>query len=324
MVAGAVQLTGYILGVLSWVGVIGTCASPEWRKNSFGRTLMDNTQNYDGLWLRCKAYPAGDTQCVKYKAFFVGLSKTLQICRALMIASLCLGFVAVIVTSCGLKCVTLGSAHKQAKAKVAAIGGLMFGISAVFTGAAVSYFAHGVVQEYYNPSLKDGIRLYLRYEYGYSLFIGWATLVVGIVCSILVVGASVVIHMRPHVHTSQTNGTSPVGPISILTKPTAVPMHTLYRTSAAMLADPPPSHHRQVRINNAPSSVTSSNNHRGIPRKSISPRLDQRSGFSTTSSGDSRVAAPRPPQRGRIASLSQSSRERESARSIDIPMREYV
>ena len=43
---------------------------------------------------------------------------------------------------------------------------------AVFTGAAVSYYAQGVVQEYYNPSLSIGSHFYLRFEYGYSLFVG--------------------------------------------------------------------------------------------------------------------------------------------------------
>jgi len=43
---------------------------------------------------------------------------------------------------------------------------------AILTGAAVSYFAHGVVQEYYNPALTKERPLYLRFEYGYGLFIG--------------------------------------------------------------------------------------------------------------------------------------------------------
>jgi len=242
MVAGAIQLTGYILGVVAWVGMIGTCASPEWRKNSQGNSIMATIQSYDGLWLRCKSFPDGNTNCVKYKAFYVGLSKTLQVCRSLMITSLCLGFIGVIITSCGLKCVTLASTHQRVKAKVAIVGGFMFGASAVFTGAAVSYYAQGVVQEYYNPSLSIGSHFYLRFEYGYSLFVGWATLVVGIVSSMLIIGGSVAIHIkRPQTLEAQ--------PVSILAKPPALPLHSIYRLPMTNLNNQ--SQHRQVRISKA-------------------------------------------------------------------------
>ena len=51
--------------------------------------------------------------------------------------------------------------------------------SAACTGASVSYYAHQVVQEYFNPVLPYNNPLYLRFEYGSALFIGWVSLVIG-------------------------------------------------------------------------------------------------------------------------------------------------
>jgi len=48
---------------------------------------------------------------------------------------------------------------------------IYFTFSGIFTGAAVSYYAHEVVQEYYNPAVPES-PLHLRFEYGYALFIG--------------------------------------------------------------------------------------------------------------------------------------------------------
>jgi len=42
MVLKGIQILGFSLGVLSWIGMIGTCASPQWRKNSQGHTLIDS------------------------------------------------------------------------------------------------------------------------------------------------------------------------------------------------------------------------------------------------------------------------------------------
>lgn len=50
---------------------------------------------------------------------------------------------------------------------------------AACTGASVSYYAHKVVQEYFNPVLPYNTPLYLRFEYGSALFIGWISLIMG-------------------------------------------------------------------------------------------------------------------------------------------------
>ena len=53
----------------------------------------------------------------------------LHVCRALMISSISLGFIAINVTVFGMKCVIVGSSNPRAKAIIALIGGCFFGIS---------------------------------------------------------------------------------------------------------------------------------------------------------------------------------------------------
>ena len=88
MATTGLQLLGFILGVFAWAGMIATCASPEWRKNSVGGTALDQHKRYfflwnislctwkirfDGLWVQCEQMPNGNTNCESYNVFFIGL-----------------------------------------------------------------------------------------------------------------------------------------------------------------------------------------------------------------------------------------------------------
>jgi len=46
MATTGLQLLGFVLGVIAWAGMIATCASPEWRKNSVGGTALDEHKRY--------------------------------------------------------------------------------------------------------------------------------------------------------------------------------------------------------------------------------------------------------------------------------------
>ena len=91
MATTGLQLLGFILGVFAWAGMIATCASPEWRKNSVGGTALDQHKRYffdekrninskirfDGLWVQCEQMPNGNTNCESYNVFFIGLPGTI-------------------------------------------------------------------------------------------------------------------------------------------------------------------------------------------------------------------------------------------------------
>jgi len=155
MATTGLQLLGFILVCLAWAGMIVTCASPEWRKNSQGQTVLDNIGRYDGLWKQCQQFSTGQTKCESYDAFFIGLPEVLVTCRALIICAIALGFIGILLVTLGMKCVTVGRTEvgSRNKARSTLVGGLLLGISAACTGASVSYYAHQIVQEYFNPAL---------------------------------------------------------------------------------------------------------------------------------------------------------------------------
>lgn len=197
MATTGLQLLGFVLVCLAWVGMIVTCASPEWRKNSQGQTVLDNIGRYDGLWKQCQQYSTGQTKCESYDAFFIGLPEVLATCRALVICAIGLGFVGLLLVIMGMKCMTVGGkiaqVNHQSKARSTLIGGLLLGVSSACTGASVSYYAHQIVQEYFNPALPYKKPLYLRFEYGSALFVGWVTLVIGVLGSVVICAASLMV-----------------------------------------------------------------------------------------------------------------------------------
>ncbi|XP_042338464.1 claudin-15-like, partial [Plectropomus leopardus] len=92
----------------------------------------------------------------------------IQACRALMIISLLLGLGPMIVSLLGLKCIKIGSATDQSKAKVAITGGILSILAGLCCMIAVSWYAFQVVQEFHNP-LFGGV----RFELGAGLYLGW-------------------------------------------------------------------------------------------------------------------------------------------------------
>jgi len=193
MTTTGLQLLGFVLGVIAWAGMIATMASPVWRKNSIGGTALDEHKRFDGLWVQCEQMPNGNTNCEDYNVFFIGLPEVLRTCRALMITAIGLGFLGILLSVLGMKCSSVGASNHKAKARTALLGGLLLGVASACTGASVSYYGAQVVQQYFNPVLPQNQPLYLRFEYGSALYIGWVTLVIGVLSSVIISAASLMV-----------------------------------------------------------------------------------------------------------------------------------
>jgi len=96
----------------------------------------------------------------------------------------------------GLACSNFMEDNQESKNKVAIAGGVMLGLSGLCTGVAVSYYAAVVVQDFYMAggmsanglNAQGGINdsaLGNRYIYGTALFIGWFSLVMGLIGMLL-------------------------------------------------------------------------------------------------------------------------------------------
>ncbi|XP_072293806.1 claudin-19-like [Eucyclogobius newberryi] len=85
-----------------------------------------------------------------------------------MIIALLLGLGAMVVALLGLKCIKIGSSTEQSKAKLAATGGILSMLGGLCTLTAASWYAHRVIQEFYDPFLGG-----IRFELGSGLYLCW-------------------------------------------------------------------------------------------------------------------------------------------------------
>ncbi|XP_066509040.1 claudin-15-like [Hoplias malabaricus] len=163
----ALEVTGFLLGVASWL-VIGTAlANDYWKVSSFSGSVIISNRQYENLWHSCAEDSSGIVDCRNFDTL-LGLGTFLQACRALMIVSMILGLASMIVSILGLKCIRIGSSNDQTKAKVAVTGGILFILAGLCAITAVSWYAARIVQDFSNP-LYGGI----KFELGAGLYLGW-------------------------------------------------------------------------------------------------------------------------------------------------------
>ncbi|XP_010190765.1 PREDICTED: claudin-15-like, partial [Mesitornis unicolor] len=93
----------------------------------------------------------------------------IQACRALMIASILLGFIATVLSLLGLKCTSVGLSDEDGKMKFAVTGGFLFILGGLCSMVAVSWYAAMVTAQFFDP-LYAGT----KYELGDALYLGWA------------------------------------------------------------------------------------------------------------------------------------------------------
>jgi len=173
---------------------------PEWRKNDMQGEVIEMQQRKQGIWWNCMFYSTGQWHCDDFDRFFIGLPAELQTARALMIIACLMGFLGYVMSNFGLSCSSFMTDESgnptDAKNKVAITGAVCFGICALCTGVAVSYYAAVVVQDFYMAGGMTGQGLGNaggiastaggnRYIYGTALFIGWFGLIMGLLGMVL-------------------------------------------------------------------------------------------------------------------------------------------
>ncbi|XP_041034592.1 claudin-1-like [Carcharodon carcharias] len=170
MANSGLQLMGFALAFLGWIGIITSTALPQWKTSSYaGENIVTAQSIYEGLWISCVSQSTGQVQCKVYDSM-LKLDSTLQATRALMIISILLGTLAILIASAGMKCTTCFGDDKAKKGKVATVGGVMFLISGLAALVATAWYGNNIAKEFYNPFTPTNS----RFEFGQALFIGWA------------------------------------------------------------------------------------------------------------------------------------------------------
>ncbi|KAF7692344.1 hypothetical protein HF521_009954 [Silurus meridionalis] len=150
------EVTGFLLGIASWLVTGASLANDYWKVSSFSGSIIISSRQYENLWHACAEGSTGIAECRDFESL-LALPGFLQACRALMIVALLLGLTSMIVSILGLKCITIGSASDQVKAKRSVAGGILFILAGLCTMTAISWYAARVVEEFKDP-FSGGIK----------------------------------------------------------------------------------------------------------------------------------------------------------------------
>ncbi|KAM9439908.1 claudin 15-like a [Clarias gariepinus] len=163
----ALEVTGFLLGVASWLVTGAALANDYWKVSSFSGSVIVSSRQYMNLWHSCAEDSTGIAECLAFQSL-LELPGFIQACRALMISALILGFFSMIISIMGLKCITVGSSSDHTKAKISVAGGVIFILAGLCTMTAISWYAARIVEDFKNP-FSGGI----KFELGAGLYMGW-------------------------------------------------------------------------------------------------------------------------------------------------------
>ncbi|XP_068582342.1 claudin 15-like a [Cebidichthys violaceus] len=163
----AVEATGFIMCLISWLITGAALANDYWKLSTVSGSVIISQRQFENLWHSCAENSAGIAECRDFESM-LALPGHIQASRALMIMSLLLGLGSMIVSLLGLKCIKIGSATDQSKAKIAVSGGILSMLAGLCCMIAVSWYAYSVVQDFHNPFFGG-----VKFELSTGLYLGW-------------------------------------------------------------------------------------------------------------------------------------------------------
>ncbi|XP_015251480.1 claudin 3d [Cyprinodon tularosa] len=163
------ELAGISLSVVGWLLSLVSCFLPMWRVSAFiGANIVTAQVYWEGLWMSCVFQSTGQMQCKVYDSM-LALPQDLQAARALTVITIVIGVVALLISLVGAKC-TNCIEEEVVKARVMVSSGAAFITAAVAEIVPVSWSAHTIIMEFYNPVIPSGQKM----EIGAALYLGWA------------------------------------------------------------------------------------------------------------------------------------------------------
>lgn len=166
----ALQELGISLSMIGFAGTVLICALPMWKVTAFiGTHLVVMQVFWEGLWMTCVSEYTGQMQCKLYDAL-LDLSPDLQAARGLICISLVLGCLGFLIFLLGARCTNCLS-HPRIKARLVLSSGATFCLGALTTIVSVSWTAHSIISDFYNPRVPE----VLKRELGAAIYIGFVT-----------------------------------------------------------------------------------------------------------------------------------------------------
>ncbi|XP_070685486.1 claudin-3-like [Pempheris klunzingeri] len=171
MPSAGLEILGVTLAVLGWISAIVSCVLPMWRVSAFiGMNIVTAQITWEGIWMNCVVQSTGQMQC-KIHDSMLALSGDLQAARALTIISIVVGIVGVLVAMMGAKCTNCVE-EESAKARVMIASGVAFIVASLMQLIPVSWSAHTIIMEFYNPVIPEAQKREIGAALRFSMSIG--------------------------------------------------------------------------------------------------------------------------------------------------------
>ncbi|CAL1579378.1 unnamed protein product [Knipowitschia caucasica] len=169
MANAGIQMLGFTLAFLGFIGSIASTVMVEWKASSYaGDNIITAQALYEGLWKSCASQSTGQIQCKVYDSL-LQLPGIVMGTRGLMLASILFSFFSILVAVVGMRCTTCLADSPQQKDKVALAAGVVFIIAGLMSLVGTSWYGHRVAQDFYNPFTPTNA----KYEFGSALYVGW-------------------------------------------------------------------------------------------------------------------------------------------------------
>ncbi|XP_026137495.1 claudin-8-like [Carassius auratus] len=171
MVQGKRELIALCLGIMGLIGAVAVTSLPMWKVTAFiGENIIVMETRWEGLWMTCFRQANIHMQCKVYDSLLF-LPPELQAARGLTCCALALSGVGLLVSLVGLRCTLCLRDQPRAKRLIMMATGVMQILASFCIIIPVSWTAHTIIRDFYNPLLIDA----QRRELGEALYIGWVT-----------------------------------------------------------------------------------------------------------------------------------------------------
>ncbi|XP_039534654.1 claudin-8 [Pimephales promelas] len=171
MANGALEIVGLCVTLIGLIGAAASTGMPMWRVTAFiGENIIVMETRYEGLWMNCYRQANIRMQCKVYDSL-LALSPDLQAARGLMCCSVALTGLGLLISIIGMRCTACIQDNDRAKRMVLIISGCMILVGCFCCLVPISWTAHAIIQDFYNPLLLDA----QRRELGEALYIGWVS-----------------------------------------------------------------------------------------------------------------------------------------------------
>ncbi|NXR80200.1 CLD2 protein, partial [Pycnonotus jocosus] len=167
MASMGLQLVGYTVAFLGYLGTLTATLLPSWKVSSYiGSSIVTAISFTKGLWMECATYSTGITQCDIYSSL-LNLPADIQAAQALMVSSCAVSSLACLLSVVGMRC-TVFSQGSPAKDRVAVAGGAGFVLGGLLCFIPLVWNIHVVLRDFRNPVLPDS----MKFELGEALYLG--------------------------------------------------------------------------------------------------------------------------------------------------------